>query len=271
MTNSKTRALRDLLQEFRVTGDETLILELFEAQSESIEPRLDTASSPPEAFSADLNTEDTMVFSEIYAPVDTEYLSLTSPTFDEQDPPKSHDPHFLHHSDYVQTGILGSGGMGTVLQVQDPQLKRKVAMKVLHTQTALTQESTFLAEAQISALLQHPSIIPIYEFGTIDGTPYFTMQEIRGTSLKQLLQQGRTPELRELISILHTVSEAIAYAHSQGVVHRDLKPSNILINSNCLIKICDYGLARGFSRLAPDCPNPTKFSLYFFYFKFILF
>ena len=110
MTNSKTRALRDLLQEFRVTGDETLILELFQAQEQSVKPRVDTADSLPEAVSAELNTEDTMVFSEIYSPIDTEYLSLTSPTFDEQDPPNIHDPHFLSHSDYIQTEFLAQGG-----------------------------------------------------------------------------------------------------------------------------------------------------------------
>ena len=243
MTNSKKRALLDLLEEFRITGDETLILDLFEAQESLKEPSAEIQPTFFDTEFPELNTEDTMVFSEIYAPTDTGHLSLTSGTFDEHNQAQSHDPHFLNHSDYIQTGVLGTGGMGTVLQVKDPQLKRKVAMKVLHTQDTIHHESTFLAEAQISALLQHPSIIPIYEFGTINGTPYFTMQEIRGTSLKHLFQKRSTLELREIVSILQTVTEAIAYAHSQGVVHRDLKPSNILVGQFGEVYVVDWGIA----------------------------
>ena len=243
MIDTKKQVLKELLEKYRLTGDETLILELFDDQ-ESINTSI--SSSEMEAQLADtpeLVTEDTMVFSEVYTPIDNGYISLTSPTFeDDTSSSKRRQTDFLNHSDYVQTGVLGSGGMGTVLQVQDPLLKRKVAMKVLHAETS-HQQSTFLAEAQISALLQHPSIIPIYEFGTIEGTPYFTMQEIRGTSLKKLLKQRDQLELRELISILHSVTEAIAYAHSQGIVHRDLKPSNILVGEFGEVYVVDWGIA----------------------------
>ena len=99
MTTSKVRALRDLLQEFRVTGDETLILELFLAQEDGTTPTFEHALNPKEIITPSMNTEDTMVFSEIYDPVNTGLLSLTSPTFDEQEAVQVHAPNFLNDSE----------------------------------------------------------------------------------------------------------------------------------------------------------------------------
>ena len=243
MSNPDKHTLQRLLQEFRETGDETLILELFNTQSSS-SPEPLNASPASNSWSDGEDQDDTMAFVEVFSANTEDSFSQTSPTFDESRPASSSQTHaFLEGSPYQPTGILGTGGMGTVLQVQDPTLKRTVAMKVLHHQSLQDGNGSFLAEAQISALLQHPSIIPIYEFGTMSGTPYFTMQEIRGQSLKSLLRSPNKPDLRELLTILHTVSKAMAYAHSLGIVHRDLKPSNILVGEFGEVYVVDWGIA----------------------------
>ena len=157
MIDTKKQVLQELLKQYRVTGDETLILEMFDDQESINIPSPSVEREIPLANTPEINTEDTMVFSEVYTPIDTGHISLTSPTFEENtSTSRQSRTDFLENSEYVQTGVLGSGGMGTVLQVQDPLLKRKVAMKVLHTAETSHQQSTFLAEAQISALFSTP-------------------------------------------------------------------------------------------------------------------
>ncbi len=140
---------------------------------------------------------------------------------------------------------IGQGGMATVFRAYHASLARYVAIKVLHP--ALKQDRKFAArferEARIVARLNHPNIIPIYDFAEHEGIPYLVMQYIEGKTLKEVLQESRlTPE--RILAIVQPVAEGLAYAHAQGVLHRDIKPSNIMLSDDGHVFIADFGLAR---------------------------
>ncbi len=155
---------------------------------------------------------------------------------------------------YDDLGRIGHGGMGLVHRVYDRLLERTVALKVVRpsvqgTPTALDR---FRREANITAALQHPGIVPVYDRGELaDGRVWYTMREVHGEDLTApMATQRRTttgPEraagLRALVEILARVCDAMTYAHAQRVVHRDLKPSNILIGPFNDVLVVDWGLA----------------------------
>jgi Flp pilus assembly protein TadD len=132
-----------------------------------------------------------------------------------------------------------------------------VAIKVLHP--AFKQDPNFLSrfqrEARIVAKLQHPAIVPVYDFNEHEGQPYLVMRFIEGETLKARLGKGDLP-LPEVVRVLHPVGEALQYAHGQGVLHRDVKPSNILLTPDGQVFLADFGLARiaqaGESTLSQD-------------------
>jgi len=140
---------------------------------------------------------------------------------------------------------LGQGGMATVFKAYHAALDRYVALKVLHP--AFKEDSNFNArfvrEARIVAKLDHPNIVPIYDFAEHQGTPYLVMRFIEGKTLKAVLREGLLPVSR-VLAIIRPVTEALAYAHAQGVLHRDIKPSNILCANDGHIFLTDFGLAR---------------------------
>ena len=152
---------------------------------------------------------------------------------------------------------LGSGGMATVFKAYHANLDRYVAIKVLHP--AFKQDPNFLSrfrrEARIVAKLQHPAIVPVYDFNEHDGRPYLVMRFIEGETLKARLSKGSL-SLPEVVRVLHPVGEALQYAHGQGVLHRDVKPSNILLMPDGQVFLTDFGLARiaqaGESTLSQD-------------------
>ncbi len=149
-------------------------------------------------------------------------------------------------------GELGRGGMGVIREVLDRHLSRKVARKELLSssrpsaggQPSDTQR--FLREARVTAQLEHPSIVPIYELGlTQQGRPYYTMRRVRGASLDQLLGSRKSLQERlELLGHLIDVCQALGYAHSRGVVHRDVKPANVMVGAFGETVLLDWGLAR---------------------------
>jgi serine/threonine protein kinase len=140
---------------------------------------------------------------------------------------------------------LGHGGMATVYKAYHEALDRYVALKVLHP--AFTDDATFMTrfqrEARVVARLDHPNIVPIYDFAEYEGRPYLVMKFIEGETLKALLARGRL-SLQQIVPIVEAVGAALAYAHQQNVVHRDVKPSNILISKDGKIYLTDFGLAR---------------------------
>jgi hypothetical protein len=151
---------------------------------------------------------------------------------------------------FEEVGELGRGGMGRVADVFDRRLQRRVAVK----QVLATSEDAFARferEARITARLEHPGIVPVYEAGrAADGTPYYVMRRIAGKPLGELVE-GRDLDARlALVPALLTACDAVAYAHAQGVVHRDLKPSNIVVGGFGETLVIDWGLARELAELA---------------------
>jgi len=125
---------------------------------------------------------------------------------------------------YELLGQLGSGGMGVVYRARHRKLNRLVALKVTRIGPLAAEEGSrrFQAEAEAAARLDHPHIVPIYEFGEVDGQCYYSMALVDGQSLAQHVAE-RPLAPRQAAALLQTVAEAVAYAHSQGVIHRDLK------------------------------------------------
>jgi serine/threonine-protein kinase len=156
------------------------------------------------------------------------------------EPPKAPDSDSVGR--YLLLGKLGRGGSGEVYRAMDTQLNREVALKRLRIGD-FEQESRFLREAELLALLSHPSIMPIFDFGR-DGDSYFyTMPLAPGMSLDQWMTR-RKPPLREAVRIIGQAAEALAYAHERGVLHRDVKPANILVTDPENALLADFGLGR---------------------------
>jgi len=140
---------------------------------------------------------------------------------------------------------LGQGGMATVYKAYHASLDRYVAIKVLHQ--AFLEDPNFLArfqrEARLVAKLEHPNIVPIYDYAEHEGRPYLVMKFIEGETLKARLQRGPlTPA--EVEHIFEQVGAGLAYAHKQGILHRDIKPSNVILAKDGGIFLADFGLAR---------------------------
>ena len=150
---------------------------------------------------------------------------------------------------YQLDGEIGSGGMGTVLQGYDRHMRRDIALKMLRPeyrdQSYFVRR--FLREAWISARLQHPGIVPIYELGEFsDRQPFFTMKLVRGRTLDSLLKERTDPnqERSHFLTLFVQVCQTMAYAHSQGVIHRDLKPANVMVGAFGEVQIMDWGVAK---------------------------
>jgi serine/threonine-protein kinase len=149
---------------------------------------------------------------------------------------------------------LGEGGMGEVFLAYDETLARKVALKRIRPDRADRAEfrRRFEVEARVTGLLQHPSIVPVYELGSDGADPFYTMRLVEGEGLDRLLQRlgdehagarEEWPALRLLRYFLQA-AYAIAYAHSRGVIHRDLKPSNIMLGPFEQVLVLDWGMAK---------------------------
>lgn len=140
---------------------------------------------------------------------------------------------------------LGEGGMAAVYKAYQPAMERFVAVKVLPRKFAESSEfiSRFQREAIMLAQLQHPHILPVFDYGQEDGYSYIVMPFLQNGTLAELfLVRRRT--LPEILQIMTQVGSALGYAHARGMIHRDVKPSNVLIDEqgNCLLT--DFGLAR---------------------------
>lgn len=147
--------------------------------------------------------------------------------------------------DYELLEVIGRGGMGIVYRARQLSLNREVAVKMIQENRPLDPESRqrFITEAEATARLQHPCIVPVYEVSEFEGQPFFSMQLIRGQTLATLLRQGPLPQ-RQAATIMATVSRAIHFAHTQGILHRDIKPSNIMLEEGGRICVTDFGLAK---------------------------
>ncbi|MCC6740210.1 MAG: protein kinase, partial [Planctomycetia bacterium] len=138
---------------------------------------------------------------------------------------------------------LGRGGMGVVYQGLQEDLRRTVAVKVLLNSDDAKLKARFLREARVVSKLRHPNIVGVHELGEAEGKAYFTMDFIEGGPLNALFAPERLP-VKELLGIVATMARALDYAHRQGLVHRDIKPQNILVTSDGVPFLSDFGLAR---------------------------
>ncbi len=148
-------------------------------------------------------------------------------------------PQFEIHS------CLGQGGMGVVYKVRQKSLNRWVALKLLSPERAADPAfaQRFASEARTLAVLSHPHIVGIYDFGEAGGMFYLLMEYVEGGNLRQVLKSKRlTPA--EALAIVIPVCDALQCAHELGIVHRDIKPENILIHRSGTVKIADFGIAR---------------------------
>ena len=146
---------------------------------------------------------------------------------------------------YQIVAPLGEGGMAAVYKAYQPAMERYVAVKVLPRHMSSSAEFTarFRREARMLAQLQHPHILPVFDYGEADGFPYIVMPYIVSGTLADILRNKRL-SLPEVRRILIQMGDALSYAHTRGMIHRDIKPSNVLIDErgNCLLT--DFGLAR---------------------------
>lgn len=145
---------------------------------------------------------------------------------------------------------LGRGAQGVVYLARDPQLERQVAIKTLRTGSA-QQTDKLLHEARIASKLQHNSIIPLYDAGEQDGSPYLVYAYIKGETLAQLIKRAGALPLANAARIAASVLDALACAHGQGVMHLDIKPANVMVGENGQAMVMDFGIARIISQ-QPD-------------------
>jgi eukaryotic-like serine/threonine-protein kinase len=168
-----------------------------------------------------------------------------------------HPGRYASESDDRAGSVIGSGGFGRILAVRDRHLDRTIALKELYSDAtddarmgvsayAPAKTARFLREARVTAGLIHPNIVPVYEVGTrVDGALYYTMRLVKGVTLKEALRRAKS--LAERLALLPhfvDVCQAVAFAHSRGVIHRDLKPDNVMLGEFGETLVLDWGLAK---------------------------
>lgn len=182
-------------------------------------------------------------------------------TFQQQ--PKEYSDVFLEDTDkplpeklnpntrYMFLSNIAKGGKSLIQSYKDMHLNRVVAYKTLRPEFIddETENTRLLREARVSAMLQHPNTLPIYEIGRDSrGQYYFTMKLVHGYTLREILDFRDRYDLTQLIEVIEPVAQALAYAHEHGVAHRDIKPENILVGPYNEVLLLDWGLAKVWSK-----------------------
>jgi Tol biopolymer transport system component len=156
---------------------------------------------------------------------------------------------------------LGAGGMATVWLAQDLKHERLVALKVLRPElSAVLGGERFLQEIRVTAHLQHPHILPLFDSGSADGLLYYVMPYVEGESLRARLSREKQLPIGEAVAIARGVASALHYAHRHGVIHRDIKPENILLHDGQPL-VADFGIALAVSRAGGARVTETGLSL----------
>ena len=160
---------------------------------------------------------------------------------------------FLREKKYEIGGVIAQGGMGAILDAREATTHRTVAMKVMLSNLSESDLLRFIEEAQVTSQLEHPNIVPIYELSVDEnGQVFYTMKFVQGVTLRQVLDSLRegdpaalaTYSLAALLTIFQKVCDAMAFAHSKGVIHRDLKPDNVMLGDYGEVLVMDWGLAK---------------------------
>lgn len=180
---------------------------------------------------------------------------LLSPVTD-KDLPKHIVNGFLRYSGFHK---FAEGGTAILEECIDKNLGRPVLMKRLHSHLKGNdiEQKRFLREARVTALIQHPATVPMYEIGRdANGDPYFTMKKVEGENMRETIEgivagdpyYVKKYPLRKLVEVLVQIGQCVAFAHNRGVVHRDLKPANILVGGFGEAMLLDWGLAKVWSK-----------------------
>jgi tetratricopeptide (TPR) repeat protein/predicted Ser/Thr protein kinase len=189
----------------------------------------------------------------LVSPAASESPITTGTVFDAPDPsapPRTprlpRDPPSLPRQlgRYTVLGMLGRGGMGTVLEAFDRTLDRRVALKVLHEGLAERDTRRLIREAQSLAKLSHPNVVQVYEVGESKGQAFIAMELVQGRSLREWLARDPRPSWRDCVHAFLQAAEGLSAAHAQGLVHRDFKPGNAVIDEAGRVRVLDFGLAR---------------------------
>jgi tetratricopeptide (TPR) repeat protein len=146
---------------------------------------------------------------------------------------------------YVILDHIGAGGMGVVMSAYDPQLDRRVALKLLAS--SLIEEQArlrLLREAQAMAQLSHPNVVPVYDAGSVEDRVFITMEFVEGLTLRAWLD-GESRPWTEVLQTMRSAGLGLQVAHEAGLVHRDFKPDNIMVGNDGRVRVLDFGLARG--------------------------
>lgn len=174
------------------------------------------------------------------------------PAFSTNPPAKRDDemPTIGHIGRYALKYKIGAGGLGTVYAAHDPLLSRLIAIKTLNLEISAEERESFnqlfLNEARAAGGLSHPNIVTVFDAGVSQagGDAYIAMELLKGRDLRQLRQEGWRPSPSQAALIVRRVADALAYAHSKGVVHRDVKPANIFMVGRTQPRVLDFGIAR---------------------------
>ncbi|MCA9678315.1 MAG: protein kinase, partial [Myxococcales bacterium] len=169
---------------------------------------------------------------------------------------------------YIILARLGAGGMGVVFTAYDPQLDRKVALKLLRTGSGLAEgeaRARLVREAQAIAQLSHPNVVAVYDVGTADsGDVYIAMEFVEGETLTSWLGHWER-SWREILEMFFQAGRGLAAAHARGLMHRDFKPDNVLVGLDGRVRVTDFGLARSVidhvEELSKDRPRPDLAAL----------
>src|SRR5215467_686175 len=137
--------------------------------------------------------------------------------------------------------MVGAGGMGVVWGAWDPELERRVAIKLLDA-TIPAARDRIVHEGQALARLSHPNVVPIYDVGVVDDQVYLVMEWVRGQNLRHYCREPHT--VGELIAVYRAAGEGLAAAHRAGLIHRDFKPENAMLGDDGRVRVLDFGLAR---------------------------
>jgi eukaryotic-like serine/threonine-protein kinase len=162
---------------------------------------------------------------------------------------------------YTVEGELGEGGMATVYLATDVKHRRRVAVKVLKPElAAAVGAERFLREIETTANLRHPHILPLYDSGEAGGILFYVMPFVEGETLRDRLLRERQLPLEDALRIAREVADALAYAHSRGVIHRDIKPANILLDSGHAL-VADFGIALAVEGIGTERMTRTGMSI----------
>jgi serine/threonine protein kinase/beta-lactam-binding protein with PASTA domain len=175
----------------------------------------------------------------------------TSRSIAQSAPPGAPQGHALVTLDgrYAIVARIASGGMGEVFRARDTVLARDVAIKVLHRSLAGDQAfvDRFRTEARAAAGLSHTNIVAVFDWGSVDGIYYMVMEYVRGQSVRALANRRGRLEPAQTAEIVRQTLQALDHAHREGIVHRDIKPENMLVTTEGVVKVADFGLARAYA------------------------